>query len=141
MSFALTLILLFATPFESSVDRAVTCIQNNDLTAAAAALDEAYADQPAVFAANNLHYLRGRVAESQGDWRRAREAFSQITKDNPLYAIATWRAARASAKLNDERSADDFLSLLPQNFPTELKMQLARESSAGIASRIYQDLS
>ena len=117
MSFVLTLILLVATPFESSVDRAFNGIQNSDWTTAAAALDEAYADQPSMFAANNLHYLRGRVAESQGDWRRAREAFSQIAKDNPLYAVATWRAARASAKLNDERSAEDFLALLPQNFP------------------------
>jgi len=142
MSFVLTLLVLSAlTPFESNVDRAFTGIQNSEWTSAASALDEALAVDPAIFAANNFHYLRGRVAENQGDWQRAREEFKQIQSDNPLYSVAMWRAGRASAKLHEDTAALEFLALLPRNFPAQLKMHLARESSGDIAARIYQDLS
>ena len=64
MPLVLTLLFVFAlTPFESSIERAFTAIQNKEWITAAAGLDEAYAEQPAIFAANNFHYLRGRVAE------------------------------------------------------------------------------
>src|SRR5262245_37471739 len=102
MSFVLTLLFLWATtPFETSIDRAHAAIQNNDWHAAAASLDEAKSQDPAMFAANNFHYLRGRVAENEGQWERAREEFKQIGVNNPLYALGLWHAARASAKLND----------------------------------------
>jgi tetratricopeptide (TPR) repeat protein len=142
MSFVLALLLLSATtPFESSIDRAFTGIQNSEWPSAAAALDQALNEQPAIFAANNFHYLRGRVAEMQGDWQRAREEFKKIAADNPLYAAASWHAAWASAKLRDDRSIAESFALLPRNFPVDLKMQLARESGGSVALTIYQDLS
>ncbi len=142
MSFVLTLLFLWATtPFESTIDRAFIGIQNNQWTTAAAALEEANAEQPALYAANNFNYLRGRVAEAQNDWSRAREEFKQIHSNNPLYRLALWHAARASAKLRDDAATAEFLALLPRNFPAELKMQLAREAGADIGLTIYQDLS
>jgi soluble lytic murein transglycosylase-like protein/TolA-binding protein len=142
MSLVLTLLSLWAaTPFETSIDRAHAAIQNDEWHAAAASLDEARAQDSALFAANNFHYLRGRVAENEGQWERAREEFKRIGVNNPLYALSLWRAARASAKLNDEAGASELLSQLPRNFPAELKMQLARESGGSIALRTYEELS
>ena len=92
MSFVLTLLLVFAaTPFESTIDAALTAFQNNDSMTAASALDQAYISDPGTFDANNFHYLRGRIAESQNDWTRAREEFKKIASDNPLHALAAWR--------------------------------------------------
>jgi soluble lytic murein transglycosylase len=137
----MTLLLVLATtPFQSKIDQAFAAIQNNDWTAAASALDEASAEQPAMFAANNFHYLRGRIAESQGDWRRATQEFKQLQENNPLYSVAMWRSARASAKLHDDAATITSLSLLPRNFPHDLKLQLAQEAGGDIALRIYQDL-
>jgi len=142
MSFVLTLLFLWATtPFETSIDRVYAAIQNNDWHGAAATLDEAIAQDSAMFEANNFHYLRGRAAESEGQWERARQEFKQIRVNIPLYALALWHAARASAKLNDGAGASEFLSQLPRNFPAELKMQLARETGGSIALQTYQDLS
>src|SRR5438477_8967524 len=136
MSFVLTLLLVFAaTPFESTIDRAWTAFQNNDSMTAASALDQAYASDPATFDANNFHYLRGRVAENQSDWLRARDEFNRVAADNPLRALSSWRAARASAKLHDDAAAEQFFALLPRDFPEELKMQLAREVGGPLATR------
>jgi hypothetical protein len=67
MPFALTLFfVLAATPFESRIDQAFNAFQKSDWAATAAALDEAYSTDPSIFAANNFHYFRGRVAEGQG---------------------------------------------------------------------------
>src|SRR5215471_12679262 len=142
MSLVLTLLFVLATtPFESTIDRAFVGFRNSDWTAAAAALDEASAEEPATFEANNFHYLRGRIAENQGDWSRAKQEFTQIRSDNPLYALASWHAARASAKLRDDAVTLQLLELLPRNFPQELKMQLAREAGGSIALQIHQALS
>src|SRR6185369_8594980 len=123
MSFVVTLLFLWAaTPLETSIDRVYTAIQNNDWRAAATSLDEASAQDPAMFEANNFHYLRGRVAENEGQWQRAREEFKQILPNNPLYPQALWHAARASTQLRDEAAATELLSQLPRNFPAELKM-------------------
>jgi soluble lytic murein transglycosylase-like protein len=141
MSFVLSLLLAFAaTPFESIIDRAFTSIQNNDWPGAAAALDQAYAENAVTFDANNFHYLRGRIAESQNDWRRAREEFKKIAGDNPLCALAAWHAARASAKLHDDVAAEQSMALLPRDFPAELKMQFARDAGGALALKTYQDL-
>jgi soluble lytic murein transglycosylase-like protein/lipopolysaccharide biosynthesis regulator YciM len=142
MSFVLTLLFAFATtPFESTIDRAIAAVHNNDWPTAAAALDQAASEDPTIFDANNFHYLRGRVAENQGDFRRSLEEFKQIRSNNPLYAAASWRAARASAKLRDDAAAMEFLALLPRSFPQELKMQLALETSGTVALQIYEGLS
>src|SRR5204863_6802487 len=129
------------TPFESAIDRAFTGIQIRDWLTAAAALDQANAEDPGVFAANNFSYLRGRVAENQGDWRRALEEFRKVGFGNPLYAASLWHAARASAKLGDEPATLEALALLPRNFPQELKIQLAKETGGNVALKLYQDLS
>src|SRR5204863_5779014 len=84
--------------------------------------------------------LRGRIAESQDDWRRAQQEFTKAGVDNPLRASASWHAARASAKLHDDMAAAELLALLPRNFPAELKMQVAREAGGALALKIYQDL-
>src|SRR5438094_879283 len=112
MSFVLTLLVVFVAA-QSKVEQAFTGIQNSDWSAAASALDDAFAEQPATFTANNLHYLRGRVAENQSDWARARDEFKQVERNNPLYAAAMWHSARSSARLHDDATTLEFLALLP----------------------------
>lgn len=140
MHLFLTLTLLVSTVFESTIDRAFTLAGNSEWVGAASALDQANAENPALFAANNFHYLRGRVAENQGDWNRAREEFKKIAAGNPLYGLATWHAARASAQLRDDAAAEEFLNILPRDFPTGLKLQVANGASAPLAMKIYQDI-
>src|SRR5215831_13708405 len=114
MSLVLTLVFALATtPFESNLDRTFAALRSNDWATAAAALDQAAAEEPETFDANNFHYLRGRVAERQDDWARARQEFMQIRSDNPLYPVASWHAARVSAKLQDDAHTVEFLGLLP----------------------------
>jgi soluble lytic murein transglycosylase len=142
MPFVLMLLFVSAiTPFESSIERAFSEIQNKQWVAAAAALDEAYAAEPAMFTANNLHYLRGRVAEAQDDWQRAADEFRKIADDNPLRALAAWHAARAAAQLHDDAASLELLARLPKNFPPALKLQVARAAGGSIALQIYGDLS
>jgi soluble lytic murein transglycosylase-like protein len=135
------LLVLAAAPFQAKIDRAFTEIQNSDWPKAAAALDEAYAEEPVTFAANNFHYLRGRVAERQSDWQRAREEFKRVEENNPLYSIALWHAARASAQLHDDAATVEFLALLPKNFSRDLKLQIAETAGGDVALKIYTDLS
>ena len=81
MSFVLTLLLVLAgSAFESTIDKAFTNIEKNDWLNAGSALDDAYNSDPAAFEANNFHYLRGRVAESQNDWQRATR---RVQEDRP----------------------------------------------------------
>lgn len=141
MSFVVSLLVAFiVAPFQTSIDRAFSDIQKNDWTDAAAALDQALAEDAATFAANNLHYLRGRVAEQHNDWARARDEFSKVGMGNPLRALASWHAAQASLRLHDNAAAETFIQSLPSGFPQELRMQLAREASPEFSQKIYQDL-
>ena len=135
------LVALFSTVFESSIDRAFTAAKMNDWPGAASALDEAFTQDPQTFDANNLHYLRGRIAENQNEWLRAREEFNKIPADNPLYSLAVWHALRASVQIHDEASAAQLLGALPREFPAELKMRIAREAGQPLAVKIYEDLS
>ena len=135
------LVALFSTVFESSIDRAFTAAKMNDWPGAAAALDEAFTQDPQTFDANNLHYLRGRIAENQNEWLRAREEFNKIPADNPLHSLAVWHALRASVQIHDEASAAQLLGALPREFPAELKMRIAREAGQPLAVKIYEDLS
>ncbi len=139
MFFVLLLAILASPGFEPAIERAFAAIQNNEWAGAASALDQALAEDSRVFAANNFHYLRGRIAENQREWGRAREEFQKIPAGNPLQPLAAWHAARASVRLQDDRAAEAFVSLLPRDFPAGLKFQLARESGAGLASKIYED--
>jgi soluble lytic murein transglycosylase-like protein/TolA-binding protein len=135
------LVALFSTLFESAIDRTFIAAQNNDWMTAASSLDEAFRQDPQTFDANNFHYLRGRVAESQNDWLRARDEFSEIGPENPLRALASWHALLASIRLHEVGSADQLLSALPKDFPAGLKMQVAREAGGPLALKIYQELS
>jgi soluble lytic murein transglycosylase-like protein/TolA-binding protein len=142
MTFVLVLAsILIQTSFESTVDHASTLIRNNDPAGAAAVLDQAQTEYPDLFAANNLHYLRGRIAEDQRDWQRALEEFKQIGADNPLYALAVWHAAKASARLGNDGEEETLLELLPRDFPPDLRLQLAQASSNAVALKIYQNMS
>jgi soluble lytic murein transglycosylase-like protein/TolA-binding protein len=140
MTFVLLLVSLLQTSFETTVDRAFTLIRNNDSSGAAAVLDEARMSSPDLFSSNNFHYLRGRIAEDQRDWLRAVEEFKQIGSDNPLYTLAAWHAAKASARLGNDSEEESFLDLLPRDFPADLKMQVARLSSNAVAMKMYQNL-
>src|SRR5262252_7379384 len=102
MSFVLTILLIVATQFEDTIDRVFASLQNNDWPGVITALDQAKVSDPAAFEANNFHYLRGRAAESQNDWTRAREEFGKIEAGNPLHTLASWHAAKASIKLHDD---------------------------------------
>jgi Tfp pilus assembly protein PilF len=126
MSLALILSLLLSTAFESAIDRAFTRLRNNDWAGGASSLDQAYGEDPELFAANNFPYLRGRIAENQRDWKRALEEFRKIGPGNPLHTLALWHAARASAQLGDDVAAEAFLNELPKDFPGDLKLQIAR---------------
>ena len=142
MTFVLVLVWIFLqTSFDSTVDRAFTLIRNNDWSGAAFTLDEAVVGAPDLFTANNLHYLRGRVAEDQRDWQRALEEFKRIGPANPLYTLAAWHAAKVSARLGNDAEAAAFLGVLPRDFPADLKMQVARASTNALALKIYRDMS
>jgi soluble lytic murein transglycosylase-like protein/TolA-binding protein len=140
MSFVVTLLLLLGpTSFELKIDQAYSQIESQDWNGAAVTLDQAGAEQPAMFAANNFHYLRGRVAEHQGDWVRAKQEFAQIASDNPLYPLALWHYAVVATKLRDDAAVLNSVSSLPANFPRELKLRLAHEASRDVSLRVYQD--
>jgi soluble lytic murein transglycosylase-like protein/lipopolysaccharide biosynthesis regulator YciM len=134
------LVLLLQTSFETTIDRAFTLIQENDSSSAASLLDQAQTEYPDLFKANNLHYLRGRIAEDQRDWQRAVDEFKRIGADNPLYAQAVWHAARASARLGNDGEEESFFDMLPRDFPSDLKIQLAHVSSDAVALKIYQNM-
>src|SRR3954454_16624077 len=100
-SMVMVLILLSSGLFPSSVDRAFDRVEHRDWNGAAQALDQAATDDPALFAANNLPYLRGRIAENQFDWPRARTEFSRIPASNSLRPLAAWHQALASGHIQE----------------------------------------
>src|SRR4051812_1971758 len=142
MTFVLVLAsILLQTSFETTLDRAFTLFRSNNAPGAAAVLDEVQATSPDSFNANNLHYLRGRIAEEQREWQRAVDEFKQIGPGNPLYALAAWHAAKAASRLGNDSDEESFLQILPRDFPPDLKMQIAHTSSNAVALKIYQNLS
>ena len=141
MLVALVLLLTIAeTPFESSVDQALGLAQNRDWKGAMTVLDRAWASDPTAFEANNLHYLRGRVAEEQKDWGRASEEFGQIGPRNPLRALASWHGANAAMRLGATGRAAQLIDELPADFPAELRLRLAREAPPALALRIVNTM-
>ena len=132
--------LLTFVLFESDLENAFTFLRNGEWNRAAVSLDDAALESPELFEANNLPYLRGRIAENQQDWERARLEFSKIAPDNPLRPLATWHAARAAIRLNDQEGAIALLAGLPLDFAAEMKMQLAAEAPPDVALTIYQGL-
>ena len=93
-SMVMVLILLSSSLFPSVVDRAFDRVEHRDWHGAAQALDQAATDDPASFLANNLPYLRGRIAENLFDWTRARTEFARIPASNSLgrsqHGIRLW---------------------------------------------------
>lgn len=127
--------------FPATVERALTLAQNHDWTGAAAALDQAAAEDPGLFTANNFAYLRGRVAENQKDWKRAFAEFEKIGRDNPLYPLAAWHGAMSAIRSGNKPEAERLSSQLPRDFPSNLQLELARISPSDLALKIYSTLS
>jgi soluble lytic murein transglycosylase-like protein len=132
--------LVLSSLFSQIIERAFTLVQNRDWPAAAAALDEAAADDSALFAANNLSYLRGRIAETSSDWSRAREEFLKIPQGHSLRPLAAWHAAMVSLQLKDDATAESLFAELPTDFPPDLKMQFARMAPPDLALKAFSTL-
>jgi len=133
--------LVLSNFFPATIQRAFTLARSQDWAGAAAALDQAAAEDSAVYVANSLPYLRGRVAENQSDWTRARAEFMQVPSNHPLRPLAAWHAAMAAVQLQDYASAEQLVGELPVDFPAEMKVQLARQSTTDLATKIYRGLS
>ncbi len=127
--------------FGANLDEARNRIQDGDWRGAATSLDDANTADPAKFSANNLSYLRGRVAESLMDWGRAADEFQKIPTGGALRPLAVWHAARAVMHLGNVPQAQSLISELPTDFPVDLKMELAREAPPELAVLIYGQLS
>src|SRR5436309_2151762 len=93
--------LLLRGQSPSTIESAFTLFENRDWTGAAAALDAAALEDPALYQANNLPYLRGRIAENLRDWARARTEFAKVGMDNPLRPLAMWHVAMNAARSQD----------------------------------------
>src|SRR5205814_8235137 len=132
--------LLTANVFASDLDHALALAQNKEWAAAASVLDQAVAEDAASFAANNLHYLRGRIAENQKEWSRALSEFEAIELGNPLHDLALLHAAKASLHLGNVDRAGALTGELPADFPAAMKLQLAREAPQELALKIYGGL-
>src|SRR5262245_48448904 len=138
---ALLLTLMLAeTPFGSSVDHALSSAQNRDWHEAMAALDKAWTDDPAAFEANNLYYLRARIATEQGDWGRALEDFTRIDPRNPLRPFALWHGAEAALKLGAGVTAERFLDELPADFPQDIKLRIISNATPELALRVLSTM-
>jgi soluble lytic murein transglycosylase len=123
--------------FEANIDEARNRVQSGDWQGAANALDAANAADPEKFSANNLSYLRGRISENLMDWNHAADEFQKIPAGGALRPLAAWHAARAVLHLGNVPQAQSLISELPADFPTDLKMELAREAPPELAILIY----
>src|SRR5688572_4423052 len=138
---ALVLVLMLAeTPFGSSLDRALNSAQSRNWQDAMAALDQAWSDNPAIFEANNLYYLRGRIAAEQQDWVRALDDFARVDVKNPLRPLAAWHGAEAAINLGDAVIAGAFVDELPADFPSDLRLSLLRNAPPDLAMKIVAPL-
>jgi soluble lytic murein transglycosylase len=135
--FLLHAIPLLVTLFTPAVEEAFDYVKRREWQQAAEALDRAYAEDPAAFGANSLHYLRGRVAAAQNDWQRALDEFALVGGINPLRPLAAWHGARAALALGDFERARLLIEELPKDFPADLKLQLARAAPPGLALLAY----
>jgi soluble lytic murein transglycosylase-like protein len=126
--------------FESNLEQARIRVQTRDWTGVASLLDAANAADAATFDANNLHYLRGRAAENQKDWRRAADEFEKIPAAAALRPLAAWHSARAAIHLGKLSQAGTLIAELPADFSSDLKMELAREAPPELALTLYGQL-
>src|SRR5262245_58950592 len=133
------LVVLFTlaeTPFGSSVDRALNSVQTRNWNDAITALDQAWMGDTAVFEANNIYYLRGRLLDEQQEWTLALYDFTRINGSNPLRSLAVWHAARVALKLNLTERAEQLIDELPSDFPADLRIQLVRDAPPALSLKI-----
>jgi soluble lytic murein transglycosylase-like protein len=123
--------------FGANLEEARNRVQSGNWQGAASDLDTANIADPEKFSANNLSYLRGRVAENLKDWSRAANEFQKIPPGGALRPLAAWHAARAVIHLGNIPQAQSLVSELPSDFPADLKMELAREAPPELAVLIY----
>jgi soluble lytic murein transglycosylase-like protein len=135
------LITVLETPFESSVAQALERAEQRDWKGAMTLLDRAAIEEPAVFEANNLHYLRGRIAAEQKDWARASDEFDRVGLKNPLRPLATWHSINAAMRLGAIQRASQLIDDLPQDFPSELRIKLAREAPPELELKLVAGMS
>lgn len=125
----------------ATIERAFEYFERGEYAVSAELLDEALRIDPTEYGLNNLHYLRGRIAEAQEDWDRADSEFASISSGSVLDDLALWHRVRAALR---DRRTDDALQLLgrlPSDFPATLRMELADGAPEAIALRIYNSVS
>src|SRR5262245_30198369 len=130
--------LLTQSTFNSNVEAAIGFAESGDWARTAAALDQSALENPALFDANNLMYLRGRAAESQNDWQRALKEFDRIDSANSLRPLAAFHSANAAIKLGDFERAAALIAEVPADFPPDMKIQLAREGPPQLTEQILK---
>ncbi len=130
---------LFALlPQTAEVERALESLETGDYARAAALLDASAAAEPEFFERNNLAYLRGRVAEIEGDWVRAGAEFGRVDPDGVLGPMAAFHAARAAIELGEDDPAIAWIDRLPPGFPATLRIGLADGATDRVALRVYE---
>ena len=140
MSAILTLLIAITLP-TGTVERAFDFFERGDYRASAQLLDQAAAIDPEEFGLNNLHYLRGRIAEEQGDWARARIEFDLVREASVLHSLVLWHQVRVALK--DGRNEDTLrlLDILGPGFPDALRLELAADAPEDVALSIYRTMS
>lgn len=137
MPSAVLCLLLVSSLFAAAVERALALFEAGQLPEAVQSLEQSRALDPQLFAANSLHYLRGRIAEKQTDWQTARQEFTAIPGEDPLFSLSRFHLALAALQVDDEPAARSMIELLPRNFPPSLLMRLAAEAKGETAVTIY----
>jgi soluble lytic murein transglycosylase len=140
MSTALIPLLIASSLFTTTIESALASFESKDFATAAALLDESAAVEPGLFRINNLHYVRGRVAEHQQDWERARQEFRQIAESSLLFGLSLWHRILGAVRTGDMDDAGMLLDRLPSNFPANLRLELALEAPDDFALRIYDSI-
>ncbi len=123
-----------------TIESAFARYEARDYAGAAELLDESAEMEPEQFRLNNLHYLRGRIAEEQGDWERARLEFEKTPTSSVLFRLSLWHRVRAAVRSRNLDAAAALLRRLPAGFPTALRLELAEEAPPAFALRIYDSI-
>src|SRR5690606_39197527 len=125
----------------AAIETAFDRLAAGELEAAAVLLDEAAASDPTSFQWNNLHYLRGRLAEAAEDWNRADAAFAEVSERSVLHPLAVWHRARTAFKTGRVEEGLGLYERLPSGFPQSLRLELARLSPEPARSTMHRGLS
>ena len=136
----LTAAFLAASPLLTNVDEALVEFDHGNYIRAASLLDEFARVEPEQYRSNNLHYLRGRIAEEQRDWRRAEREFNLVGGGSVLYDLAVWHLARVALLDGRPGDAETALGWLPSGFSPDLMLELAAMAPEPIALEIYESL-